>query len=238
MRKLFTIILLALFHFASAEYNGWYVDFTLQTKNQEVIKGHAYIASAYFDVDSMKHDGYVTKRFCRLLNNGNDTLIYSKNRISYTYSPFESYDVAVIYTLVNPDKIAFQDIARISIDTMIDYGYLSNIETSHTLADTIWMKSTPIQTVLANGYLCSWEIFIHEKTAQTEEILAELEKSQAIYNKILKNLEDEEPYNGSESYREAEKRMNEFEDSIDEITAEILEKFHGQKVVIVSFCSC
>jgi len=238
MKKRITLLCIVLSHFALAEYNGWYIDFTIETKNQEVIKGHGYIASAYFDKDSSNNDSYVTKRLMNLIGNGNDTLIYFKDRITYTYTPYESYDVAEIYTLVNNGKIAFNTIAYISIDTMIDYWYLSNIATSHALADTIWMKNAPAQTVVASGYLCSWEIFIHEETVQTKQILAELIKSQALYDKIIKNLEDEEDYNGSEAYREAKERMSEFEDSIDEITAEILSKFEGQKVVIISFCSC
>tara|TARA_Y100000782_G_scaffold111451_1_gene139588 strand:+ start:3171 stop:3893 length:723 start_codon:yes stop_codon:yes gene_type:complete len=240
MKKLIFLFLcfISLSTTALAEYNGWFIQFKLVTKDQQHLTGHIYVASAYIDLDSLQYTDYVAQKFDRLDYNYNDTIRFFKHRIAYHYTPYMSQDTATIYTLTEEQFVAVDQVESITIEEKISFGYLMDIATEHAYADRKWMQQPPVQTAHDGGYLCDWQIFIHERNAQTDAILKELETLDKKLKAEMQELEEILNYEGRDDYFEAQEKAQALENSIDEQKQKILEKFQGQKVVIVAFCSC
>ena len=239
MKIIFTVLLFLGFQSAFAEYNGWFITFELETTAGERIIGNVYRASAYFKRDSLANQNYVTKRLIQTdLNHKDSGFTYFQHLITYIYTPYEDSDTARIYTLAGKQTIEESEILRITVLNLVDFGYLMGISNHLNIEDTIWMQKPPLKTYSADGYLCSWQIFVHEQSKNTEQILAELTESMNEYKSKIAELQEILQGEENEAYREAEVKMVKLEESRDEKTFEFLDKLDGEKVVIISFCSC
>ena len=173
--KILTLLLgMACSGSAAAEYSGWFIQFTLERMDHSKTMGHVYVASAYFDQDSIQDQGYVLSRFHMLHNLENDTLVFFRHRITYRYSMNEGSERAEVHGLLNKDSIPLADIRSIQILEMIDFWYLEGISSDHTISDTAWMKEAPVQYVAVNGYLCSHQVFVHARDERTDAVLEEM----------------------------------------------------------------
>lgn len=233
----FTLILFCLSYSAFAEYNGWFLKIEITTANNEVIIGHIYRASAYFEEDSLSDEHYTTKALTRSFTE-DEHFVYFKTLYKYEYVPLGGLEPTHIYALLNEQGIATTEIKNISVLDRIDFSYLENIASGHKLSDTLWMKEPPVVKAIADGYLCSWQVFVHEQSANTQKVLAELAVYQTKNAQQFKKLEEELEYANGEHYREIETKIDELQESLDEMASDILAQLDGEKVVIISFCSC
>ena len=240
MKKLFLILIGILLqtHSLKAEYNGWYIKFKIITQNQEELIGNIYIAQAYFEKDSINNSNYVIERFNTLDHQSEDTLVYYKNLLKYNFQPEEDTSTYTEYGLINQQKIHVKDIKSIEVLNMIYFWYLSGIASTHTIADTIWMKSKPIKVFRTGGTLCDWQIFVHETSENTEKTIIKLEELQRSFSTKIEALEADLEYLDGEEYYETEEKIEKLEREIDKQFQELLTPFKGEKVVIISFCSC
>lgn len=221
-----------------AEYNGWYIKFKIITQNQEELIGNIYIAQAYFEKDSIKNSNYLIERFNTLDNRSEDSLVFYKNLLSYKYKQQEDTNTYTEYGLINQSMIAIQQIKSIEVLNMIDFWYLSGIASTHTIADTIWMKSKPIKVFRTGGTLCDWQIFVHETSENTEKTIIKIEELQRSFSTKIEALEADLEYLDGEEYYQTKEKIENLEEKIDSQFQELLSPFKGKKVVIISFCSC
>ena len=221
-----------------AEYNGWYIKFKIITQNQEELIGNIYIAQAYFEKDSIKNSNYLIEIFNTLDNRSEDSLVFYKNLLSYKYKQQEDTNTYTEYGLINQSMIAIQQIKSIEVLNMIDFWYLSGIASTHTSADTIWMKSKQIKVFRTGGTLCDWQIFVHETSENTEKTIIKIEELQRSFSTKIEALEADLEYLYGEEYYQTKEKIENLEEKIDSQFQELLSPFKGKKVVIISFCSC
>jgi hypothetical protein len=214
MKNTIIAVFILLFSYAvKAEYNGYHFEFTIETTEGQLLKGYVYKASAYLDEDSLSNSDYLIKAFSDDWNGHTDSIKYFKNRIKYNF--YNQNDTGFIFYLLNEEIIPSSSVKKIKIDEMIDYGYLSGIANELTLRDTSWMKKRPVKIATAGGYLCDAQIFIHKDSKKIKKLLKEIEAIEAKYND-----------------------MGGGNDKFDDEIQKVIEKFKGEKVVIITTCTC
>jgi hypothetical protein len=239
MKQFLVTILLLACHFAAAEYNGWYITFKITTTANQEITGHTYKASAYLDEDSLESSTYLIRHLNRVGLTPDDPVFrYSKDLLEYTYVPILATETAKAYSLLNERSIPLAEIKRIVIIDMIDFGYLLNIAGNHSLVDTIWMKTPALESAYVDGYLCSYEVYVHEQSENTIAVLREMSEFNAKNKGKIEAWEAEMKDAMGAYYQELEQKINDFQESLDEKASKIMAKLAGEKVVIISFCSC
>lgn len=221
-----------------AEYNGWYIKFKITTQNQKELIGNIYLAQAYFEKDSIKNSNYLIERFNTLDNRSEDSLVYYKNLLSYQYKQEEDTNTYTEYGLINQAMIAIQQIKSIEVLNMIDFWYLLGISSGHSISDTTWMKNKPVEVFRTGGNLCDWQIFVHEATEKTKQTIQQLKNLTNSNTSEIEKLEQELKYLDGAEYYKAKENIESLEEGMDEKYQEILKSFDGEKVVIISFCSC
>lgn len=209
---LFAFIFLFLFPL-KAEYNSYHIEITIETTAGKKLKGFVYKTDGFIEGDSIYNPGYLLGALSWDFYGPTDSIRYFKNRFEYKYS-FDGTVEERIYALVNPAVIPVSSVVAISIDTVINFSYLLNISNYTSAKDTNWMKKPPVNKVAHDGYLCSYQIYMHKETKKTQAILKELE----AYDKKYKDAKDT--------------------DHSDEELSKIIHKLNGEKVIVISFCSC
>ncbi|MBK7431232.1 MAG: hypothetical protein IPI62_09960 [Bacteroidetes bacterium] len=215
--------------------NGRSIYFSLTTSKNKEIKGYVVI-SDYIDIYDSINDKRESLNIIEALNgrlklldilklncsnHGRDSLLFYKDRLRYDYISTEGitshkdyvFDYDIEYAVV------FNEIksARVISSDSVKYGFFIYNNINNT--DSVWFKKKPVDTFKAGGYFCSHEIFIHVDSKEVESVLRQLDTL---------NKRQEEFY------------TKPFEEQIqyDEMYHEELKKLQGQKVVIVSGCSC
>ncbi len=237
IKKLLFIFLLFNGHNALAEYNGWYLKLEITTTSNEEIIGYVYRASAYLKEDSLNNESYVTRTLTQPLN-PSEYMVYHEMLYRYEYTPVGAQEPYHNYALLGERSITTTEIRSIKILNRIDFSYLENVANVYLPSDTLWMNTLPVAKTMADGYLCSWQVFVHEETANTKKVLAELKAYSIKNEQQFKQLDEELENANGEYYREIEAKIEDLQDRLDGIASKILAKFEGEKVVIISFCSC
>jgi hypothetical protein len=238
-RLIMVLVFLLLSFLARAEYNGWYITFEITTTANQKITGHTYKAMAYFNQDSIQRSSYLIKHLNHAgLNSEEQRFSYARHLLKYSYSYPGDTAVYSAYTLVDEDSIPISAIKDISINKMIDFGYLLNISSAHTIGDTIWMKEPVLESAFIGGYLCEFTVYVHQQSQGVEEVLKEIEIFNTKNEKQFNDWENELEYLNGKEREDLEHKMEHYQESLDEKATEILEKLVGEEVVIISFCSC
>ena len=100
------------------------------------------------------------------------------------------------------------------------------------------MKSKPIKVFRTGGTLCDWQIFVHETSENTEKTIIKIEELQRSFSTKIEALEADLEYLDGEEYYQTKEKIENLEEKIDSQFQELLSPFKGEKVVIISFCSC
>ena len=174
-----------------------------------------YVSTSFIDLQSIDNSEYLKKQLssASCLQNGN--IIYYKNRISYEYDGDNKR--VKVYKLVDIAEINPSAISEIMITDSFKFGYLTTISNDLTLSDRSWMKTVPLEKIIAGGYYCDYQIFVHKKSVKITQIQKELDLKMKEWKDIeLSNQ------NGNTYGNEIRK---------------IMDKFNGLQVVVISFCS-
>lgn len=218
MRRILVIVMVFGFiHAVKAEYNGYHLSVIFEQNDGSKILGYMYIASQYLNPDLIQNTGYLKKQFLFISGLENGSIIYYKNRISYKYDGNNGKQ-SEIFKLIGETELELIRIKEIKIIEKFDFGYLMGISNNLTLKDLSWLKTNPIEKFTAGGYLCSYEIFVHKKTPKISEVEEELESKMREWTDIELDYE-----NG---------------DKFDNEITKIINKLNGEKVVVITFCSC
>lgn len=223
MKKIITI--LTIFFISTtvrAEYNGYHIKFEIKTAKGKTKVGFAYLTSDYLNTDSLKNTTYLKKALDQSSKQWEkrDSLVYFKERIKYEYRPASNNlnEKTTIYSLDNKQAILHKEIHSINIIEIIDYTYLKRISSPLSISDTTWTNKEPLSSYSFGGYLCYHQIYMHKNSKKVDKIIKQLQAKQ-------NELKDTEinSNNGHE---------------IDKAFREIIKDLYGEKVVIITECSC
>jgi hypothetical protein len=219
IKKALNIILILLFSTSiKAQFGGYQLSIEITTVDDHTSNGYSYVASNNFNLDSLENTNYLFNRIDQgfEITHPDDSFSYFKNRINYSNEDYNS-DNKLFY-LLDPVIIESKNIKSISIKSMDNQSTMIGFSNILSLSDTTWIMTNPIEKHSYSGYLCHYEIFVHEKTKKNEEIITRLE----LYLKEIENIKND----------------NELDTYIDEKILKILEELNGQKVIVISQCSC
>ncbi len=231
MRVLALIFFLSITISVKAEYNGYFIKFTIENVNGQKSIGHVYIAEGYLNKDSLENTNYLKKALDKSEKDWNkrDSLTYYKSRMIYEYlypypgnNPKLKY---VEYYLTDKTTIPSRAIKNIKILEMIEQSYADGIANELKLSDTIWMKNKPVEVLTIGGFLNSYIIFIHENSPKISEIKKLIEKKKKEINTLNSQYQNREI-------------SSDLMDKIDSEVNKIIEKFNDQKVVVIGQYSC
>lgn len=221
-----------------AEYQSWYITFKAVTLQNDTITGYVSVPTEYFEEDSITYSGYLLRSFDRMDYNPDGNFTFARHLVAYRFKYPEAEETSVAYTLVDTDYLQVSDIKHLEIVNRFNYTYLIGVANINRVADTIWAFTPTLYQEQVGGYLCDWNIFVHQTSKKVEDVLAKLKKKDAAMRRLEEEYEALRERGVSEAQEEAEKALNEREESIDEELGTLLKELEGEKVVIVSFCSC
>ncbi|MBR9859307.1 hypothetical protein GYB22_00860 [bacterium] len=231
--KLLLLFALAFSQTAFAEYQAFHFKFKVTTAEQEYI-GYGSKAYAYIEFDSLDNTRHLKYALSQRIEQWDqrDSMFFYLDRFAYSFiNIYDSSRIDTEYYYFNPTGLLLDEIQNIEILDQIQYSYMRGIGSEHEIKDTSWMKRSPVQRFLSNGYLCTHAIYIHEASEVTKNVIDQLSK----FAEELEQLEKEE--SEREEYEREDERFRS-DDWIDEKIHDILEELKGEKVVIVSECSC
>lgn len=238
MKPLFSLLFFFTFYQANAEYNGWFIQFSIVTKANTTLVGHLYVASAYFDIDSIKNQDYLLTHINADEAPTDNQISFFKHRLKYNYYSYGNTEKTAIYSLMDPTKFPISSIKSIEIIEMIDHGYLLNLTSNHTLKDTVWMQEEPIETVHFAGYFCDWQIFVHQGSSQTTKVIEVINVITENYTDSLVQLEAIIANSDEDEKAKAIAELNLLQENIDTKISSLLQQLNNEKVVVITFCSC
>lgn len=220
---------------AKAEYNGAFYQFEIEMQDGFIDTGYCYIADAYIHADSLNNSTYFKNRIYRSWYYDQDSLSYFQHFFSYQYKLQYSSDVYTEYLTMGKVSVQYSKVKTVRFLKAYSSSYLSDIGSFHAPEDTIWMKNPPVDTFSVAGYLCGWNIFIHETNLEVADWKQKVQKKANELWIEYDELGEDLSYNRSDSAR---KSYSEFEDELDSILSDYVFELTGQKVVIIAECSC
>lgn len=206
-----------------AEYNGYHLQFEIETVKGNKIIGYSYVYSSFFNSDSINDTNYLVK-VLDLSNDGvdGDSLHYFMDRIKYKYRQVgdSQGEKIPIYTLDNKQVIPDKEIRSIDILESINQTYMIGISSPLSISDTTWTNKEPLKSYSFGAYLCYHQIFIHKNSKEIENIITRLSAKQ---KKTGKYEIDQET---------GDKLDAEFSRIIEELI------LLDEKIVVITECSC
>ncbi|MGB0175936.1 MAG: hypothetical protein ACPF9D_02140 [Owenweeksia sp.] len=236
MKKVLLAVLILSGFCARAEYNGCFFKLSVEKMDGTSFIGHLYMTDAIIKTDSLNNNDYLVWNSGRGEFMPEDSIRFYKKRLSYIISLENQQDT--IYTLLEPMALSKKEIRNIRVLDKIEQSYLYGLEILHESDDYAWLSKKPQTVLKTGGYLCDWEIFIHEESPQTNEVQGKLRKYEAEAEAKLKKLSIELNSSDGPYHRELQENINSLEERLDTDIPEILKGFKGEKVVILAFCSC
>jgi len=204
---------------SKADYGGYIIAFTIEQIDGTPRDGYTYVTSGYFNLDSIENTVYLIRAFNTLTDQTTDTIFtyYSAN-INYKFPGDTINPNQALYQPINPVAISKRSIKSIEIKQLIAQPYYISISSTHTLADSIWMKQKPKASYNFGGYLCGHQVYIHKISKKANLVIAKLEAMQAKVETL-----DIDFNNG---------------DEIDQIFWDLISELPEKYIVIISECTC
>lgn len=234
---LIILVFIAAIKTVKAEYGGVYVKYELSLKSEEKKIGYREYSGYTEEFDTLIKDGFMPLSF--LFDNQDSVRLYA-DMITYKYNWWYSENPMMQRGVAKPFYVATNQIVSVIVLKMYSFSYMMGFGTSHSLADSVWMKTPVVDTASANGYLCYWQIFVHEHNPEVNAIIKRLIDIQWP----LKALEKEwRKVRKSQGFGYDLDRINEKIDDIrnddfDEKLSKIIGELNDYKVVVIQECSC
>lgn len=233
MKTILTIFAILTSLFLRAEYRAYHITFNFETVDGQKHKGYTFIATYYLNLDSLNSTDYLK----RTLNDKKDTeevnkFYYFENRLKYEFTFVGGNLSAQVYYLTDRLSVPNQLIKSIKIIDLIDDTYARGISSELKLSDTVWMKKQPIESISFGGYFCDHQIFIHTNTKKIDDAVKRLELKQKEIDNIINGINEEE--SNSDEVLEEDDKIRKIETQM----REIINGLKGQKVVVITTCTC
>lgn len=232
MKKLLIAAFLTVAFATRAEYTAWYVQFELITANDTIV---GWVSLPAYEPESSPE--MLRQMLAMTDNKPDDTLHFAQYLVPYRYAPELGTDTLTTYTLVSYKTALLLPQSQVKLLQAQPYSYLIGLMHLDQIADTTWAYQPAKQYVAIGGYFCDWQIFVHQPSKKTEQILAELSAASAEWQSLL-NAAEAARQGGYDLPGSDKEALNRLSETIDDALQIILKKFAGQHVVIVSFCSC
>jgi hypothetical protein len=209
-----TIIFLSISAKAECHYYSSHIKFTFEAIDGKISNGYICQSSChFFDKDLLEIAEYLKKQ---------DSLYYFQDRIKYEYQ--NSFGKDTIYYPTNEKSVSSKNIKTIKIDEMFEKRFVNISELQ--LSDTSWLKQEPVKNISFGGIFCGHTLLVHTNSEKIDNVIRQLEVKQKEANEKTK-LYNENPN---------EINLNIMYD-VEEELEKIIDKFKGEKVVIISYCS-
>lgn len=241
MKKYASKVLLALlvvFVFSAtlkAEYGGITLKYEVSLCNGTDVTAYARYPSYFINGDSLGSKHFIIKR---LMNTGHDSVQLFGDLIYYDFELWQNLQTQ--HSLLNPFYIKLADIESIQVLSQIKFSYMLSIGTNHKLADTLWMKKPVVDTLSGVGYLCLWNIYVHERNEDVDRILTEFVKAQETVKRLRREVNAAYNTGDPMEYDTPNQALKDYLDTndLDKELGKILSKLDDYKVVIIQECSC
>lgn len=225
---------------ALADYNGHQASFDITFKDGTTQKGYNFISTVYGIPDYMEYEEFLAQNPTYLLERIYDDSTHLKFytlRYNYAYQDYDS-SAQHIYMLFQPKTISVSNILSISNVTLEDQSYAQGVSSIHNAADTLWMRKPAHETYYFGKLFCSHVISVHQNSKAVQETIKALQEIESSFDTKLEELENQRLNTDGEEADRLVEEMQDLEYSIDEKIAKILEGLEGEKVVVISFCTC
>lgn len=194
MRILITFFSLSLSLLAKSECQYHLVELKLKvtTDNMSSIY-YSSMSLCDFYSDSLQSKTYLI----RSLNQGNleDSITVFNDIIRYEYfmaDTIHSKEKNTISSLINEVDLLVKDIDSVKVIEYKEVSVFDFISTELELADTLWLNTPPIRKIGFGAYLCTHQIFIHEKNLENNRVLNRLYNLQKEIDLKLESMHPEE----------------------------------------------
>lgn len=239
--RLSILIILLLPFAASAEYNGHQIEFRIEMSDGESFIGYNYLSDLGHADSSLTYEEFLEKNYELILRNQFNDMVGEwtcyKHRIKYDYLDYDGTKSS-IHVLIDKRSINKLEIQSFEIIELIDQSYLIGVSSIHKWEDRIWMSKAPVEQFSTGGYLCDHQVFIHENDPTIEQMKKELERVQAEFEKEINEQQQIMEFSDGDPYYEAENRIEELENELDDNIADVIFGYDGLKIVIISMCTC
>ena len=181
MRILFTIFFLSICLFGKSECQYHLIELKLKiiTTDNSSITCYSSMSLCDFNSDSIKSKPYLLRALKRWSTN--DSITVFKDIIRYEYFIYDtiiSKEKNIVSSRINEIDLFVNDIDSITVIEYNDVSVFDFISTELELADTNWLYTSPVSEIGYGAYLCSHQIFIYDKSVETNKVLDQLDNLQ------------------------------------------------------------
>ncbi|MFY0675313.1 MAG: hypothetical protein JXQ87_18095 [Bacteroidia bacterium] len=234
------LIILALFaltKFTKAEYGGVYIKYELSLKSGEKKSCYREYSGYKEEFDILIEDGLMPLSF---LFSDQDSVRFYKDMLKYKYHWWYSESAMIQRGITNPFYLKTAKIESAKVLDMYSFSYMMGFGTSHSLADSVWMNQPVVDTASAGGYLCFWQIFVHEHNVEVERLLDQLREIQQPLKDLIKESNQiRKKYGFGYEYDEVNRKIDSIQNSnLEDQISEIIGELNRFKVVVIEECSC
>lgn len=201
---LITLVLSFLNSLNAASDSCFLLTLSIIDEHEQISRGYRFIRKDHLDLDSLDNTSYLIKTFRQktLFRNEKDStfeekdsLLYFKDRIKYIYTdiPDSTGQTDTTYYLTSGTMLSYTSIRRIIIGEKMIVAIKDEIINRLRMSDTTWMNRKPISVATISSLHNSYQIFVHENSAQTKRILKQLKIRENQLNKLNKPDETASP---------------------------------------------
>lgn len=233
-RSLLVLTLLFLCTHLKSEFGGYHITFAITFTNGGIVKGYAFVPSLSFEMDSAGRSSYLKMALDQDYGVSKG-FTYFTERITYLYKDKYRYaetgKKSTTWYLTGKKTVPLRSIRRIRITNYKEHSSSFGIANPLTLQDTAWMNKEPLKSFRFEGYLCFYDVFVHEGSSKTDSLLKLLKIKCNNFNWRRKKAEEknEEESQDVDGY---------YLDKIDKDLERLTKKLYGEKVIVIWYCTC
>lgn len=174
---------------AQSYYYKYQLKFDITTDSEESLILYREIGAFYFDLDSIHNQEYL-KSSLRAYGSTVDSLSFYENSIEYFYCIADTINCPdsekeSVLALLDKVILGITDIKRIEVlETKVASNF-EYISTPLQISDTAWMKKPSLRAESFYTNLCSHKIHIYKNSQQLDNLISELEITQAEINSLI-----------------------------------------------------
>jgi hypothetical protein len=203
------------------EYTAYNLSLSIETDTGTLF-GYTSISAYTLSRDSLQYPAHIKRALSTGLGSP-DTLFYWKDRWALDFPFCDTCGILKqkrgrIYYHLDSAALPMIQIRNIKLRSIfIDPSYFEGIASSLTRKDSIWINTPPIACETFGGYLCSYTIYIYQRSKILDRLIRQLRQKLSKYNDINRENGDE----------------------LDDLLNREIKKFDGlKKVVVTGACTC
>ncbi|MGB0392123.1 MAG: hypothetical protein ACPGVC_08900 [Salibacteraceae bacterium] len=225
-----------------AEYNGHFIEYELQFKNGKTVVAHSYLSDKSYLEKDIPYKTYLESRPELLLgdeygNEDYETYAYHEYRLTYKYQVPE-FDSAIIFKLAGKKAIHLEEVSKVRILEMIDFGYASLIVNDLGKNDEKWFNGPVVRYWGIGDELNHFHVFIHKENKKLTQILNDIDVETKTFEQRVEQLENELNEIDWEERASKEEELEQLLEQRSQQVSDALSRLFAFKLVIIGYLSC